>query len=134
MNLVSNAIKFSPVNSNIHISAGIEQDFHQIVCEGRRDSNFERGPGTFNGTLFPWANAMNIQGTGLGLHLISKYAELMNGKIDCRSGWKRERSSSLLFLAGKLRRTSGNCLKLLIIRYLITFNLRQGAVVIINNK
>ncbi|MEO5906556.1 MAG: ATP-binding protein, partial [Saprospiraceae bacterium] len=25
------------------------------------------------------------QGTGLGLHIISKYAELMNGVLECRS-------------------------------------------------
>jgi signal transduction histidine kinase len=35
--------------------------------------------------FFRGANAGNIQGTGLGLHIVSKYAELMNGKISCRS-------------------------------------------------
>ena len=35
--------------------------------------------------FFRAANAINIQGTGLGLHIVSKYAELMNGKIICQS-------------------------------------------------
>jgi len=26
-----------------------------------------------------------IQGTGLGLHIVSKYAELLNGTIKCKS-------------------------------------------------
>ena len=35
--------------------------------------------------FFRGANAGNIQGTGLGLHIVSKYAELMNGKVLCKS-------------------------------------------------
>jgi len=35
--------------------------------------------------FFRGANAGNIQGTGLGLHIISKYAELMNGTVECKS-------------------------------------------------
>jgi signal transduction histidine kinase len=35
--------------------------------------------------FFRGANATNIQGTGLGLHIVSKYAELMYGKVDCKS-------------------------------------------------
>jgi len=35
--------------------------------------------------FFRAANAGNIQGTGLGLHIISKYTELMNGRIECIS-------------------------------------------------
>ena len=35
--------------------------------------------------FFRAANALNIQGTGLGLHIVSKYAELMNGKVSCHS-------------------------------------------------
>ena len=35
--------------------------------------------------FFRGANAGNIQGTGLGLHIVSKYAEMMNGKIKCES-------------------------------------------------
>ena len=35
--------------------------------------------------FFRGANANNIQGTGLGLHIVAKYVELMNGTIVCNS-------------------------------------------------
>jgi signal transduction histidine kinase len=35
--------------------------------------------------FFRGANVTNIQGTGLGLHIVSKYVELMNGQIQCSS-------------------------------------------------
>ena len=35
--------------------------------------------------FFRGNNATHIQGTGLGLNIVSKYAELMNGSIDFES-------------------------------------------------
>ncbi|MBS1934894.1 MAG: sensor histidine kinase, partial [Bacteroidetes bacterium] len=35
--------------------------------------------------FFRGKNAVNIQGTGLGLHIILKYLELMNGRISFTS-------------------------------------------------
>ena len=35
--------------------------------------------------FFRAKNAINIQGTGLGLHIIAKYVELMNGNIEIES-------------------------------------------------
>ena len=35
--------------------------------------------------FFRAKNAINIQGTGLGLHIIAKYLELMNGNIEIES-------------------------------------------------
>ena len=35
--------------------------------------------------FFRGANAGHIQGTGLGLHIVAKYAELMNGTVEYKS-------------------------------------------------
>ncbi len=85
LNLVSNASKFSPENSTIEISCthGKEQIVLRVKDRGigisKEDQQhlFER--------FFRAKNAQNIQGTGLGLHIISKYIELLNGKIEVSS-------------------------------------------------
>jgi signal transduction histidine kinase len=86
LNLVSNAIKFSPENKAIEIST-INND-NNILTLSVKDNGmgiskedqehlFER--------FFRGANVTNIQGTGLGLHIVAKYAELMNGTIAAKS-------------------------------------------------
>jgi PAS domain S-box-containing protein len=85
MNLVSNAIKFSPENAGIHVELN-KGDIELVLSvkdEGigisREDQEhlFER--------FFRAKNAANIQGTGLGLHIVAKYVELLNGRIDMQS-------------------------------------------------
>jgi len=85
MNLVANASKFSPDAGSIEIKT-IKHD-HQLTLSikdhgigiSKEDQKhlMER--------FFRGSNAGNIQGTGLGLHLVSKYAELMNGTVKCKS-------------------------------------------------
>ena len=85
MNLLSNASKFSPADSAIEINTknsghNVELSVkdHGIGISGEDQKHLmER--------FFRGANAGNIQGTGLGLHLVAKYAELMNGSMKCRS-------------------------------------------------
>jgi PAS domain S-box-containing protein len=85
MNLVSNAIKFSPENAAIYVELN-KGDLEMVLSvkdEGigisREDQEhlFER--------FFRAKNAANIQGTGLGLHIVAKYVELLNGRIDMQS-------------------------------------------------
>jgi len=84
-NLLSNAIKFSPENSPIHLKYAKSKGkfFFSIKDSGIGISDedqqhlFER--------FFRAKNASNIQGTGLGLNIVSKYLELMGGKISCES-------------------------------------------------
>jgi PAS domain S-box-containing protein len=85
LNLLSNAIKFSPENGIILITSNTLKDEIIIMVKdsgigiSKEDQEhlFER---FFRGT-----NASNIQGTGLGLHIVSKYIELMDGQISYTS-------------------------------------------------
>lgn len=85
LNLVSNAIKFSPENATIAVSC--ENYGNQLklsvadsgigISDEDKQHLFER--------FFRAKNATNIQGTGLGLHIVSKYLELLNGTIEVSS-------------------------------------------------
>jgi PAS domain S-box-containing protein len=85
MNLLSNAIKFSPEDSIIELHS--KQADRQLLM-----SVTDKGIGIpeedqqhLFGRFFRGSNATNVQGTGLGLHIVSKYSELMNGTIVCKS-------------------------------------------------
>jgi len=85
INLLSNAIKFSPENGVIRIESTATKNETIIkvkdngigISKEDQEHLFER---FFRGT-----NATNIQGTGLGLHIVGKYIELMNGEISYSS-------------------------------------------------
>lgn len=85
LNLVSNAIKFSSEDATIEITGKRENNqlYISVKDSGIGISNedqehlFER--------FFRARNAANIQGTGLGLHIVSKYLELIDGSISLQS-------------------------------------------------
>jgi PAS domain S-box-containing protein len=85
LNLLSNAIKFSPEDAAIEFTSECENGEVRLMVQDKgigiddadQEHLFER--------FYRGANATNIQGTGLGLHIVSKYVELMNGGIKCNS-------------------------------------------------
>lgn len=85
MNLVSNAIKFSPDQATIRIHTEMTDaalilrvsDEGMGISEEDQQHLFQR--------FFRGANVTNIQGTGLGLHIVAKYVELLQGTISCAS-------------------------------------------------
>jgi PAS domain S-box-containing protein len=86
VNLLSNAIKFSPENSIIKIACIIsENDFILSIKDNGIGISEEDKQHLFE-RFFRAKNAFNIQGTGLGLHIVGKYLELMNGTIEIESG------------------------------------------------
>ncbi|MFI5142222.1 MAG: ATP-binding protein, partial [Bacteroidia bacterium] len=82
LNLISNAIKFSPEEKNIEVQTNVSdkeiivkvKDYGMGIPKEEQDHLFER--------FFRAKNVTNIQGTGLGLNIVGKYLEAMNGKIN----------------------------------------------------
>lgn len=85
LNLVSNAIKFSPEDSVIEISCCNQKEQMVLVVKDKGIGISEEDQQHLFERFFRARNAANIQGTGLGLHIVSKYIELLNGTINLRS-------------------------------------------------
>ena len=85
INLLSNAIKFSPEGAVISVvSETIDQCISLRIKDSGMGISAEDQEHLFE-RFFRGKNATNIQGTGLGLHIVSKYIELMNGQINFES-------------------------------------------------
>ena len=84
-NLISNAIKFSAQEKCIEVDLKVDdllltlsvKDNGIGISKEDQEHLFER--------FFRAHNAENIQGTGLGLNIVGKYVELLNGNIECKS-------------------------------------------------
>lgn len=96
-NLLSNAIKFSGEQTVVSLRtsrSGTQltiavQDSGIGIPEDDRQNLFKR--------FFRSSNVTNIQGTGLGLHIVAKYTELLNGKIACDSQLGKGTTFTIIF-------------------------------------
>ena len=85
VNLLSNAIKYAPEKSGILIKIVKKgSDFTIAVQDSGMGIPKEEHDQLFN-RFFRARNAINIPGTGLGLHLVKLYTELMGGTIRFKS-------------------------------------------------
>jgi len=89
-NLLSNASKYSPEGKPIHLSCRIigakalevsVKDEGIGIPEDDKRHMFER--------FFRATNATNIQGTGLGLNIVRRYLDLLNGNITFESEYTK---------------------------------------------
>jgi len=85
MNLLSNAIKFSGEGTIIKIGTIIKDSNLSMSVKDTGLGISEADQTHLFARFFRGENVTNIQGTGLGLHIVAKYAELMNGNIECKS-------------------------------------------------
>lgn len=85
INLLSNAIKFSPEQSAIDLVTEMEEGKLILSVKDNGLGIPEEDINSLSKRFFRSSNVTNIQGTGLGLHIVSKYTELMNGRIECES-------------------------------------------------
>lgn len=85
LNLISNAIKYSPEDKEIYIKSECKNGSLKIdVIDQGIGIPDEDKPHMFQ-RFFRANNAGNIQGTGLGLNIVKKYIELMDGEISFES-------------------------------------------------
>lgn len=85
INLVSNAIKYSPEGSVVGIDSYTEEDFIFIKVKDQGIGIPKEEQVHLFDRFFRAGNVTNIQGTGLGLNIVQKYLGLMQGEITFKS-------------------------------------------------
>lgn len=85
INLLSNAIKFSPENKNIILNTKIDENCFEIMVQDQGIGIPEEEQKHLFERFFRAKNASNIQGTGLGLNIVSKYVEELKGNLTFES-------------------------------------------------
>lgn len=85
LNLISNAGKFSHESGLIEVQSREYNNYLIISVKDYGIGISKEDQKHLMERFFRGTNAGNIQGTGLGLHIVSKYAELMNGIVECKS-------------------------------------------------
>lgn len=85
INLLSNAIKFSPENSVIVMNTKVTDYQLNIMVKDSGIGIPKEDQKNLFERFFRATNASNIQGTGLGLNIVSKYVEELKGEITFES-------------------------------------------------
>jgi len=85
INLISNAVKFSDPGTKIWVNSKILDHKASISVKDEGIGISEEDQQHLFSSFFRGKNALNIQGTGLGLHIIKRYVELLQGDIEVKS-------------------------------------------------
>lgn len=85
INLMSNAVKFTPEGGNIELITEMNKEELIIRVKDNGIGIPEVDQAHLFERFYRGKNVTNIQGTGLGLNIVTKYLELMDGTIEFRS-------------------------------------------------
>jgi PAS domain S-box-containing protein len=88
-NLISNASKYSEAGKPIKITASEKDNRLQITIQDHGIGIPEEDHKHLFERFFRAGNVSNIQGTGLGLNIVKRYVELLNGTISFESEFKK---------------------------------------------
>lgn len=80
-NLLSNAIKFSAEGSVITVTSSVTNESIVLSVKDNGMGISREDQGHLFERFFRGTNVTNIQGTGLGLHIVGKYIEILDGEI-----------------------------------------------------
>ncbi len=97
INLLSNAIKFSEENQRIIITTFLEKESLKFVIQDEGMGISRKDQEHLFEIFYRATNAINIPGTGLGLHIVAKYVEMMGGKIQIKSELNKGTEIILIF-------------------------------------
>jgi signal transduction histidine kinase len=81
LNLLSNAIKYSDENKPVSLFVDVENCLVTIRVKDEGMGIPEEEQKNLFGKFYRAKNAINIQGTGLGLNIVKRYVELLEGHI-----------------------------------------------------
>jgi PAS domain S-box-containing protein len=84
-NLVSNAIKYSPEGAPIRLRTRLMDGTLTLMVEDQGMGIPEEDQEHLFERFFRASNVVNVQGTGLGLNIVRKYLDMLQGEIRFRS-------------------------------------------------
>lgn len=100
-NLITNAIKFSGEKEGIRIDAKADELQATVSVTDKGIGIAQEDLEHLFSSFFRGANAVNIQGTGLGLHIVRRYLDLIGGDITVESKLGEGSCFSITFLNHK---------------------------------
>lgn len=97
INLLSNAAKFSGENKPIFVVTEVKNKLLKFSVKDQGMGISKKDQTHLFEIFYRATNATNIPGTGLGLHIVAKYVEMMKGKIDIKSELDKGTEINLIF-------------------------------------
>ncbi|HKH59812.1 MAG TPA: ATP-binding protein [Flavitalea sp.] len=85
INLMTNAIKFSAEGASVQVNSSVENGQATVSVSDKGIGISEEDQEHLFSSFFRGKNAMNIQGTGLGLHIVKRYIDLLDGSVQLES-------------------------------------------------
>jgi PAS domain S-box-containing protein len=110
LNLLANAIKYSPENRVVKYIAIVGPEGVEIIIEDQGIGIPETDQANLFERFYRAKNTMNIEGTGLGLNIVKKYIDLLEGSISFIS---HENKGTIfkIFIANTARAKENNLIK-----------------------
>lgn len=97
INLLSNASKFSEENKPIFINTEVASKKLKFIIRDKGMGISKKDQEHLCEIFYRASNAVNIPGTGLGLHIVAKYVGMMHGKIEIGSELNEGTEINLIF-------------------------------------
>ena len=97
INLLSNAAKFSGENKAIFITTKTNEKSVQFCIKDKGIGISKKDQEHLSEIFFRASNATNIPGTGVGLHIVAKYVEMLNGKMEIKSELEKGTEINIIF-------------------------------------